>query len=115
MKMQPATWMRRVEQNEFTVDEHLRLHREIEGSAYRFWLANGCDWNKPLTDWLKAENEVVVEFLSRRSGHAPARPASRRARTPATIISALPPKVSVRAPAILNGKSISTCEPKYNL
>jgi hypothetical protein len=49
-------------QNPFTMEEHLRVQREIEERAHRFWFAKGCALKSALDDWLKAEAEVLTEF-----------------------------------------------------
>jgi hypothetical protein len=49
-------------QDPFTIEEHLRVQREIEERAHRFWFAKGCALKSALDDWLKAENEVLAEF-----------------------------------------------------
>jgi Protein of unknown function (DUF2934) len=46
----------------FTIEEHLRVQREIEERAHRFWFAKGCALKNALDDWLKAEAEVLAEF-----------------------------------------------------
>lgn len=63
-------------QNEITTDEHLRVQREIEERAKRFWFTNGCTTDSALNNWLKAENEVLAEFVAARMRSRPMRPAS---------------------------------------
>jgi hypothetical protein len=53
-------------QNEFTVEEHLLVQRQIEERAHRIWSANGFASENPLEDWLKAEDEVLTEFARTR-------------------------------------------------
>jgi hypothetical protein len=60
-----------------TLEEHLRVQREINGRAYRFWLAKGRGWQCALADWLKAENEVLAEFVTSQMQNQVSRPASR--------------------------------------
>jgi hypothetical protein len=62
--------------NEFTIGEHLRVQREIEERAHRFWLAKGCALKNALDDWLKAEDEVLAKFVEARTQRHPLRPAS---------------------------------------
>ena len=54
----PVVWP----QDLFTIEEHLRVQREIEERAHRFWFAKGCALKSALDDWLKAEAEVLAEF-----------------------------------------------------
>jgi len=49
---------------EFTIEEHLRVQRQIEQRAY-------CHWRKrsgesSFNDWLNAETEVLAEFAAGR-------------------------------------------------
>jgi hypothetical protein len=60
-------------QNKFTIEEHLRVQQEIEERAHRFWFANGCAQNSALNDWLKAENELLAEFIKTRMKTQPTR------------------------------------------
>jgi hypothetical protein len=53
-------------QNEFTVEEHLLVQRQIEERARRIWSANGFASQNPLDDWLNAEDEVLTEFTQAR-------------------------------------------------
>jgi hypothetical protein len=53
-------------QKEFTIEEHLLVQRRIEERARRIWLANYCSPQSRLDDWLKAEGEVLVEFVQAR-------------------------------------------------
>lgn len=66
-------------QAEITMQEHLRVQREIEGHAYRFWLAAGRGQQGALADWLKAEEEVLSEFVKKRMQFQEQRPASGKA------------------------------------
>ena len=61
-------------QNEFTREEHLRVQREIEERAHRFWLAKGCALKSALNDWLLAEAEVLAEFVKSRTQDRPVPP-----------------------------------------
>jgi hypothetical protein len=62
--------------NEFTLVEHLRVQRQIEARAHRFWLAKGCALKGALNDWLLAETEVLAEFVKSRTQNRPAPPAA---------------------------------------
>jgi hypothetical protein len=53
-------------QPEFTIEEHLRVQREIEARAHQFWLAQGCALKSALNCWRKAEDEVLAEFVKKR-------------------------------------------------
>jgi hypothetical protein len=48
--------------HEFTLKEHLRIQREIERRAYRYWRMGGGA-NNELNHWLRAEKEVLTEFV----------------------------------------------------
>jgi len=52
--------------DEFTLEEHLRVQREIEKRAHRIWFADGCNAQSTLADWLKAEDAVLLEFVEKR-------------------------------------------------
>ena len=47
----------------FTVADHLKVQMEIEQRARELWLAGGSRQNTTLDNWLKAEREVVEEFI----------------------------------------------------
>lgn len=80
-------------QNEFTVEEHLRVQREIEERAHRFWLAKGCALKNALNDWLKAEDEVLAEFVKARTQRHLVQSASNKTQTQteAPVVSNPPP------------------------
>ncbi len=50
----------------FTVEEHLRVQAQIEKRAHEFWQEGGCRQEAPLSDWLRAESEVLREFCMAR-------------------------------------------------
>jgi hypothetical protein len=68
-------------QNEFSFEEHLRVQREIEERAHCFWFAKGCALKNALNDWLKAEDEVLAEFVKARTQRHPAQPVSNETQT----------------------------------
>jgi hypothetical protein len=68
-------------QNDFSIEEHLRVQREIEARAHRFWLAKGCALKNALNDWLKAEEEVLAEFVKARTQRQPVQPVSSNTQT----------------------------------
>jgi len=105
MRTKPAIRRRPPEPDAFTVEEHLRLQRRIEDRAYQLWQANGHDLDHALNHWIKAEMEVLMEFLSMREGGFPAHPASRK------IQPALPPQARRQSPTILSHRSIRVCQP----
>jgi hypothetical protein len=59
----------------FAMEDHLWVESETRKRAHRFWLANGCAENRALSDWLKAENEVLAEFVRIRMPSLVTRPA----------------------------------------
>lgn len=76
--------------NEFTIEDHLRVQREIEERAHRFWFAKGCALKSALNDWLKAEDEVLAEFVNARTQRQPVPSASNKTQTQIRATSALP-------------------------
>lgn len=50
----------------FTVEEHLRVQTQIERRAYELWRQGGGGQQAPLSDWLRAEGEVLREFCRAR-------------------------------------------------
>jgi len=46
----------------FTIEDHLRVQAQIEKRAYQLWRENARRQNDPLTNWLRAEGEVLREF-----------------------------------------------------
>ena len=49
----------------FTVAEHLKVQMQIEQRAYELWLSGGSHQDTALDNWLKAEREVLEEFILR--------------------------------------------------
>jgi hypothetical protein len=43
----------------------------IERRAYELWKASGGGRNDPMADWLRAENEVLIEFCECMKSKAP--------------------------------------------
>jgi len=63
----------------FTVDEHLRVQNQIERRAYELWRAGGYREYSALSDWLRAEREVLEQFvLAYNARHLGRRQASKR-------------------------------------
>ena len=52
----------------FTVADHLKVQMQIEQRAYELWLARGSHQNGALENWLRAEREVLEDFILRRQG-----------------------------------------------
>ena len=50
----------------FTIEEHLRVQTAIGLRAYELWQGAGIRQNDPLSDWLRAEGEVLKEFCRAR-------------------------------------------------
>jgi hypothetical protein len=50
------------------------LRETLETTAYYEWLARGCPWGDPMTDWLAAEREC----LARQEGEGRERRSERR-------------------------------------
>ena len=53
-------------QAEFTFEEHLQVQRQIEQRANRLWRAHGRDGSRTFDHWLKAETEMLAEFIKNR-------------------------------------------------
>ena len=63
----------------FTVDDHLRVQHQIERRAYELWRAGGYREYSALSDWLRAEREVLEQFvLAYNARHLARREASQR-------------------------------------
>ncbi len=85
----------------FTIEEHLRVQREIEERAHRFWFAKGCALKNALDDWLKAEAEVLAEFAKMLTQRQQMQPASdgtqkKTGKTP-TLLPAVPYQSAAKA------------------
>jgi len=52
----------------FTVAEHLNVQEQIERRAYELWWARCCQQGAALDDWVRAEREVLEDFIIRRKG-----------------------------------------------
>ena len=95
-------------QSEFTVEEHLRVQREIEERAHGFWLAKGCALRNALNDWLIAEEEVLAEFVKARTQRHPAQPVSieTQTKTEAVVVCNRPPASFIPANKNMNFQRI---------
>jgi hypothetical protein len=47
----------------FTSGEHLGVQEQIERRARELWCAGGCRHGTALNDWLRAEREVLEQFM----------------------------------------------------
>jgi hypothetical protein len=56
--------------DEFTIEEHLRVQRQIEQRACQIWRASGDAAGHAVGNWLKAEIEVLTEFIKNRMAAA---------------------------------------------
>jgi hypothetical protein len=59
---------------QFTIEEHLRVQNQIEKRSHELWQRNGSRPGAPLPDWLRAEGEVLREFILSRQVRASAGP-----------------------------------------
>ena len=57
----------------FTADDHLRAQQQIEVRANEYWRAGGCRDEAALSDWLRAECEVLEQFVLTHILRPPAR------------------------------------------
>ena len=54
----------------FTVADHLTVQMEIEQRAHELWLTGGSCQDTALHNWLRAETEVLEEFIqAHENGH----------------------------------------------
>ena len=95
--------------HDFTIEEHRKVQLEIEKRAHRFWFTNGCALSNALNDWLKAENEVLAEFMKTRTPRHPVQPARREAKTNTGGTSVLSPAIFNQAPAMSKLKTTAAC------
>ena len=51
----------------FTVVDHLKVQKQIEQRAYELWLAGGSHQNGALENWVRAEREVLEDFIQART------------------------------------------------
>ena len=51
----------------FTVADHLKVQEQIEQRAYELWLAGGSHQNGALENWVRAEREVLEDFIQART------------------------------------------------
>jgi hypothetical protein len=51
---------------EFSIAEHLRVQQQIELHAYGIWSRHVSDAGDAFNNWLRAEAEVLVEFIGSR-------------------------------------------------
>jgi len=77
----------------FTVEDHLRVQQQIEARANELWREGGCCDQSALSDWLRAEREVLEQFVLDYDARQPARrESSRRA---AAEVKARSPKTTI--------------------
>jgi hypothetical protein len=58
----------------FTWKDHLRVQREIERRAHHYWHVEGGGANHDLSHWLRAERELLEEFILSRMPAGPEPP-----------------------------------------
>ena len=61
---------------DFTVADHLPVQQQVERRACRLWQARGCPERDGLSDWLRAEREVLTESCVAYEHRLPIRSAS---------------------------------------
>jgi hypothetical protein len=79
-----------------TIMEHIEVQREIERRAHRLWQLRGRKPGTQLSDWLRAERQVLAEFVKCRS-------ATRSVSGPVSKSAAAPPLMGDVAPPLLPG------------
>ena len=88
------------------IKEHLRVQREIEERARRLWCAAGSPTAGAINHWLKAEDEVLAEFVKSRKRRQP-EPALKGTQKATGGKPALPPAIPGQLPPRLNLNSTS--------
>ena len=84
----------------FTVEDHLRVQQQIEARANELWREGGCCDPSALSDWLRAEREVLGQFVLDYDVRQPARrESSRRA---AAEVKARSPKATIQRQRLTN-------------
>lgn len=81
---------------DFTAEDHMWAQEQIERRAYRLRQARGCPERDALSDWIRAEREVLAQFClaceQRLSVRSPLRPGrevkATRSRLRTTILNA---------------------------
>ena len=68
----------------FTVEEHRWVQEQIEKRAHKFWLARGSRQGTALSDWLRAEHEVLEHFCMANERRLSIQSTSRRTRNAGT-------------------------------
>jgi len=61
------TQIKRGKLPDFTVAEHLKVQEQIEQHAYELWIARGSRQNGALENWVRAEREVLEDFITVRT------------------------------------------------
>ena len=51
----------------FTAADHLKVQEQVEQRAYERWLAGGSHQNGALENWVRAEREVLEDFIEART------------------------------------------------
>ena len=97
-------------QDQFTIEEHLQVQREIEERAHCFWFAKGCPLKNALNDWLKAEDEVLTEFVKARTDRHPVPPAPNKKQTLTEATSSFRPATLHDNPAMSKHKSTANLQ-----
>ncbi len=64
----------------FTVEDHLRVQQQIEARANELWRDGGCCDQSALNHWLRAEREVLEQFILAYDPRPSARVKPRRGR-----------------------------------
>ena len=65
--------------NGFSAAEHLLVQQEIEHRANSLWRRAGCAHGTALSDWVKAEREIVRQFCDRYRARVSSRSGQTRA------------------------------------
>src|SRR5258706_6966483 len=63
MKNRPISKSGKKQMVVFTSGEHLGVQEQIERRARELWCAGGCRHGTALNDWLRAEREVLEQFI----------------------------------------------------
>lgn len=109
-RQNPASIQPTLTQDRFAIEQHLRVQREIEERAHRFWFAKGCALKNALDDWLKAEAEVLAEFAKMLTQRQQMQPALGETQTKTEKASSFLPAVPYQSTTKGNPKSTAALQ-----
>jgi len=66
----------------FSARDHLFVQNQIERRAHTIWMERGCPDGDALTDWVRAEHEVIANFCEECAFEVPIRAGSVECKNP---------------------------------